>query len=295
MTAPILWCRSGDGAVVSGRLARKGDRDLYRLSVPRGEPVLRVVGLMWDGAGERELCLLHDDGQDRFCRSGNGLVELRTLQLEAGDHLLAVRGIANPDDGYVLSVDVSGPVLPDLETEPNDFPQDAGAFDTTQVMRGRGGAMDPDYFVITTVGQPELWQISVTGDAIEQLTWVGPDGGDLGVAALDASGTRADITDLYLIPGEHRLRVRANGDYSITAVSLGAPDPEGEREPNDEVRRAEPYRVGEHRVGRLPQVTDVDRYRLLAAAPEHLRLHLEQAPDADTELVLERGGRAPYR
>jgi len=77
-------------------------------------------------------------------------------------------------------------------------------------------------------------------------------------------------------------------------IPMGPPDPEAEREPNDDAFRAGAYGIGERRVGRLPTDEDVDHYRFTLPASSHLRLTLEQPVDADFGLQIDGGGRTVF-
>jgi hypothetical protein len=103
-------------------------------------------------------------------------------------------------------------------------------------------------------------------------------------------GTSATLTDLYLVPGQHWLLVRArDGDYAVQVRPLGPPDPDAEREPNDAPERAEAYRIGQRRVGRLATSTDRDLFRFTVAASERIVLRLAQPKDARTAMTLVSG------
>ncbi len=98
------------------------------------------------------------------------------------------------------------------------------------------------------------------------------------------------MTDVYLIPGEHWLRVDgSDGDYSLVLTPLGPPDPNGEREPNNRSINAEPLTVGSVRTGRLPSPQDADVFRLTVDTPDHLRITVTPPADGSVNLRLESG------
>ena len=158
-------------------------------------------------------------------------------------------------------------------------------------MTGNSSADDPDFHVVTLEGDPQLWQVRVTGAQIDSLSLVRGKGDEVARSRSWGDGSDAVLEDLYLVPGDHVFRVRTfGGDYALEMTPLGPPDPEAEHEPNDDDIRAEAYGVGERKTGRLPTDTDVDHYRFTLAAPDHLRLTLDQPDDADIDLLLSSAG-----
>jgi hypothetical protein len=72
----------------------------------------------------------------------------------------------------------------------------------------------------------------------------------------------------------------ADDDYTVKAVPLGPPDPNGEREANDSPVMGEPLLVGELRTGRVVQTADVDVYRFSLAARDHVVVGIASPADA---------------
>jgi hypothetical protein len=71
---------------------------------------------------------------------------------------------------------------------------------------------------------------------------------------------------------------------------LGPRDSDAEREPNSDDLHAEPYGVGQLRKGRLTTAEDIDYFRFTLAAPERIRLRIEQPQGGDVEFRLVHGG-----
>ncbi len=278
----------GDKPLARGRLSRPLDDDWYRLAVTDGLAAASIdVRLIWGTPRPRELCLFAPSGELLLCRSGNEGINVPGLALPAGEYSLRVRGDADPDDVYLLRVDPAGLVPAGFEREPNDTPDLATATDPSVVARGRALGVDVDYFRARIDGDPQLWQVDARGHGISALTWVRANGERLADGAVSADHASATMTDLYLPPGEHWLRVTAeDGEYALELTPLGPPDPAGEREPNDLPSREERLVVGEERTGRLPTVADVDVYRFTVHGPDRLVLTLDPPADGDVDVAI---------
>ena len=286
----------GEGVPTRGRLAKQGDRDRYRITVPGGDSSLRDIRMIWRSGLERRLCLLDAADRPAVCRAGSEGVGFTALRLGPGEHILEIQGTAEPTDTYALRVDVVGVAPDDFEAEPNDDVATATMLDPAIGMRGRGERADLDVFRFNVEGEPQLWRVDVTGDDIERLEWIRPSGGVLEQGSISPDRSSATLSDLYLVPGEHWLSTRIDGiEYTLRLTPLGPPDPEGEREPNGSRLLAESYRIGERKVGRLPVAGDIDVYRFTLAAPGHVRLELAPPDDATVELRLRHGDDANRR
>ena len=279
-----------DGDVVRGRLGRTDqDEDLYRLTVPATAAQLRDITLEWSGESGRRLCLRNDEDRDLKCAAGQGSAELLDLLFEPGDHYVSVSGSEDAAAPYELAVVGAGPPARDYEAEPNDDDVSASPFRAELGVRGRSSREDVDFHRVDIETGPQLWQVRATGAELDRLSWVR--GGQEVLAATPDGNGMAQLTDLYLVPGRHVFRVRAlGGEYRLEMKPLGPPDPAAEHEPNNEDVRAEPYGVGDTKIGRLVTGDDVDRFRFTLAAPDHVRINLDQPADADLALRLHDGG-----
>ncbi len=66
-----------------------------------------------------------------------------------------------------------------------------------------------------------------------------------------------ETSDALLLPGEYWVRVEGrDADYELEARAVGAPDPNAEREPNDNDRQAHRLAVGVPRTGSLEDDAD---------------------------------------
>jgi len=286
-----------DGSVLRGRLAGTSkDVDRFRLSVPTGTATIRDINLATSPGVDRTLCLLDADDRDRACHRDKGGVALQGLLLEPGDHILEVKGAADSDDPYHLSIENLGERRIDREAEPNNEFVTASTFDAALGVGGRSNADDPDYHLVTIEGEPQLWRVRASGPQIDRLSLVRGGRDEVALARPAKDGSDALLEDLVLAPGDHVFRIRTLGsDYAIEMTPLGPPDPEAEREPNDDDVRAEAYEVGERKTGRLPTQEDIDHFRFTLAAPDHIRLHLDQPDDADFDLTLTSAGQEVLR
>ena len=81
------------------------------------------------------------------------------------------------------------------------------------------------------------------------------------------------------------------GDYDLRFTPLGPPDPDSEREPNDDSVEAEVLRIGQQRTGRIATSGDHDVYRFSTVATERLVLHLEPPAGGSVAFTLAQAGR----
>ncbi|MFN8620889.1 MAG: VWA domain-containing protein [Chloroflexota bacterium] len=277
---------------VKGRLWPADDRDRYRLVIPEGAtPVLRDFKLLGGRGIRRSLCLEGPDGSDLQCRDGTGGVALRSLDLRPGTYALRITGDASPDHGYVLRIDETASPAADFEAEPNDAPLLATAWDSSITMHGLGSGDDTDVFRLAVAGEPQLWEIRVQGTGVGRLAWIKADWTALAEGGLSDDRTNATLTDLYLVPGTQLFRVEGGGDYTLTATPLGPPDPNAEREPNNDAAYAEPYRLDRtDLIGRLPNANDNDVFRFTLAADERVILTATPPSDGAVDLEVDQEG-----
>lgn len=275
-----------------GRLTEADARDRFVLTVDEGlAGRLLDVRLLWRDRLRRDLCLLDDEGRERQCRYGEAGVVLEGIRLRPGSHVLEVRGDPAAWSRYLLRVDPTSVAPPDFEAEPNDDNDQATPMAITGTMRGRASGIDDDHFEVTVTGEPQLWQLDVTGSGLEHVSWLHRDRTELRRAEVSGDRTSASITDLYLIPGRHWFEVGGADDseYRFSFTPLGPPDPLAEREPNDDSTHAGALLVDTERSGRLADGADTDVFRFTLDAPDHVRLTLTPPSDGAVRLRLEGG------
>ena len=277
-----------DGMPQRGRLGKTADRDRFRLDVPPGQPALRDIRMLWRSGAIRKLCLLDASDSQIVCQDGDAGLSLPNLLLAPGAHTFEVSGTPDPDDTYMLRVDVTAASTAAFEAEPNQDVETATPIDPALGMNGRGGPRDDDIFRLHVDGEPQLWRIDIEGSDLARTELLRARGRPIASGVISGDGSSATLEDLYLVPGDHWLRVNASGpEYSITTTPLGPPDPDRELEPNDEASLAQAYRIGERRIGRLPNTSDADLYRFTLPEAGHLRLDVTPPDDASIDVAIE--------
>ena len=135
--------------------------------------------------------------------------------------------------------------------------------------------------------EPQLWRFQVVGDGLTQVAYYDASGAR--VQTIDPRGTRrARLENLYLLPGQHYLKVsgKAGGKYTVLARALGPPDLNAEREPNDEEASMQRLAMEQTRTGLLAEASDTDYYRFFLANWDHIRLTLQPPADGAIDALL---------
>ncbi len=258
-----------------GRLAAVQDRDDWSFDVDAPLAATQLdIELTWAGPRAFQLCLHRPTGPPVQCRDGTaGVVTLSGLLLAEGPYVLEVSGAPSLDKGYELRIMDAGAPTIDREREPNDQAGVATVWDAGVEMHGRLTGADDDQFRVSITGQPQLWSVRATGTGIESVSWVAADGTPLGRATASPADGSATLSDLYLLPGDHTVRVRGrDGEYTLVLTAQGGPDQDAELEPNDDITRAEPMIVDDHRTGRLANPADIDIFRFSVATTDHVTI-----------------------
>ena len=285
------------GVLQRGRLARAADVDQYLLQVDdRLSARLLDIRFIARSGPARRVCISGVDAtaamgqlkcfQSAAAAAGSspgaspGGSALEGLLLQPGSYLITVTGEASPSDTYALRVDATSSPAPDFETEPDDTPATAVRMAPTTVMRGLALSGDPDVFRVVTTGDPQAWTVQVTGSQLDGLAWLDGDGNPMALGEVSTDRSTAVLADAFLPAGEHLFQVTSDGgEYSLTLTPRGPPDPDAEREPNNDSTRAQPLLLDQQVTGRLPGSSDVDVYRFSLTAVEHVRLRLTAPVD----------------
>jgi hypothetical protein len=203
-------------------------------------------------------------------------------------------GSAGVEEGPVLVplqvADYDFSAVPE-ETEPNDKQEAASEMTRAGdqwVSRGRCVEREKDWFTFAVEDQPQLWLVEAIGENIHRMDYYSAVGWAK-EAVKDRESSRWSIANLYLLPGQHWLRVEASSgdqEYTLRVISLGPPDPRAEREPNDDVSRAHLLRFGVPRSGLIFDEGDRDYYTFSVNNTDHVELTLVPPHDLAMRLTL---------
>ncbi|MFN8493944.1 MAG: VWA domain-containing protein [Caldilineaceae bacterium] len=276
-----------------------------------------------------ELCLLNAKGDSLQCRQGSK-PSLSDLVLQPGDYFVSFRNRDNMAADYTIQFEENGEPATATESEPNDQVTLASPMSEDNAIQGRFAGEEDDYLRFTIPGPAQLWRIQAVGEGVAYLSLVEIDGNEDARATATPDG-RARIDDVYLLPGDHFLRIHGtDGQYTVRVIPLGPPTENvtidgvvlsgtvtsaaiinavaassadasslsisvTEKEPNDDTSEAERLAFGVPRSGRVTTIEDHDFYRFYLAGREHIRLTVLQPVDGRLDIALEdvfsRGGR----
>ncbi|HEU0163874.1 MAG TPA: hypothetical protein VFQ54_02450, partial [Thermomicrobiales bacterium] len=282
---------NGNSTTIHGRLAtldgNGSNTDYYTLTGDDSTAGRYLdVRVVWQSGPSRKLCLEDPAGNALQCAEGDTGAALHDLVLGKGAYTISISGDTDPAAEYLLKVDLKQKAVAGFETEPNDAQAQASAMVTAPggsfQGSGRFSAGDDDFFKFTVSGDAQLWEVEIMGTGVSHLGVVdasGTSGSSRNVAAGTTDPTRID--DLYLTPGDHWLDIEgANGDYAVTVKPLGPPDPEGEREPNDNLDFSQAINLQETRNGRITDAGDTDVYRFSLQNDTYVTIGLDSPADA---------------
>lgn len=270
------------GSPLKGRLNSRADADYFSFALDAEYTERRLVLETTADKPNQKLqtCLLDSDGDRMQCRSGRGAVRHDGLMLDPGRYILAVDK-GRKDTDYTVTLDSDGPHEPGLEGEPNDALRLATGFPAKHRIKGQLGPDDQDFYRVMVDVEPQLWRFQVIGEGIQEVAYY--DGAGKRVQRIRTKGNqrRVRLDNVFLLPGTHYLSVAGNkeGKYTLLARLLGQPDPNAEREPNDDSSRSHRLAVDQTRTGTLADPGDQDYYRFFIANHDHLRLSIR--PPAD--------------
>lgn len=280
--------RAGLDSPLQGRFQRKGDVDHFTFEIgPEAADRRLALEVAAAPAGHYEACLLDHRGNPLQCRAGGGVQRLGSLVLEAGVYGVRL-GRGAEGMGYTLQLVEDGAHAPGLEAEPNDSAALATSAPAKLRIKGSLTEGDQDFIRFDLAGEAQLWRFQVNGTGIHEVAY--HDGAGARAQAIRArpDQRRVVLENLFLLPGTHYISLsgRADGEYTLLARPLGPPDANGELEPNDDVTRMQPIRIGQTRTGLLSDLADRDNYRFHLADHDHVRLTIGPPPDGEIRALL---------
>jgi len=236
----------------------------------------QVLVLRIDADNDRtvKFCLLDAAGAELQCRQAKGTVELPDLVLTPGTWGVMAESKAAEPAAYTISLNSIAPVQPGIEAEPNDKVLQATGIPANNRIKGRFAGREEDFYRIVVTGEAQLWRFQVVGDGIVELRYHDGAGVQNQKSRPNKGQSRVRLENVFLMPGQHYVSIKGDmgGEYTFLARPLGPPDPNGEREPNDDASRAEILSFGQDRTGLLENADDWDLYRFSLTNDEHLRL-----------------------
>lgn len=267
---------------LTARVDEANETDYFRFSLDEEtSDRLLSLRLATEPEAQKVLFCLHDADDTRLqCRDAQTPIELPDLLLAAGDWGLSVSRTKSEFD-YTVTLSEQGRVEPGREVEPNDSIEIASTVPVNNRIKGRASGKENDFFRFMVAEEPQLWRFQVIGDGVIEIAYHDGSGRQLAKWRPQRGQRRLRLDNLFLLPGKHYVRVYGEdgAEYTLLARALGPPDPNGEREPNDDTSRMQRLEIGQTRTGLLADANDRDYYRFFLANWDHIRLTVEPPPD----------------
>jgi len=273
---------------LTGRIGKTGESDFFRFSLNEAAAD-QVLAVQLENPSESKLqiCLLDSHHASLQCRIGKGTLMLPDLVLSAGDWgLLVSRGSEGTE--YKISLTAQGKINPNAEAEPNDAAKWASSVPSKNRIKGRFSGKDTDYYRFVIAEEPQLWRFQVMGKGIKEVAFLDSALNQAQRVRPKAGQSRIRLDNVYLLPGVHHLMVRGEdgGSYTLLARAVGQPDPNGEREPNNDTRHMQHLAMGQTRTGYLQDQDDRDYYRFFLANWDRIRLTIQPPADGSAKTYL---------
>jgi Mg-chelatase subunit ChlD len=274
---------------LTGRMGRRGESDYFSFVVDEAAADrLQTLTLETDAKTPLQLCLLDRAGRSLQCRERAGGVELAGLRLAQGQYgVLVARGAAGAS--YTVTWTPGAEPASGTEAEPNDTLALASTIPANnRITATFGDPDDVDVYRLVVTGRPQLWRIQVNGDQVHEVAYHDGSGVQHQRVRARAGQRRVGLDNVFLLPGAHHVSVkgRGAGAYTLLAVPVGQPDPNSEREPNDDTGRMQRLAIGQTRTGLLEDAGDRDNYRFFLANWDHIRLEVTPPSDGAIQAVL---------
>lgn len=266
-----------------GRIGKDGETDffLFEIDEATADQLLALHIESKEPGQDMEFCLLTAARKAAKCVRDKTPIELGGLVLQPGPWGLSVSR-AKQGVEYSIGLSGQGSIQADTEAEPNDHVEFASGVPANNRIKGSIRGEEDDYFRFTVADEPQLWRFQVIGEGLGEIAYHDAAGKQRARIRPDAGQNRARLENLFLLPGTHFIRVSgsSDADYTLLARPLGPPDPNGEREPNDDTLLMQRLAVGQVRTGLLADRDDRDFYRFFLANWDHVRLTVQPPADA---------------
>ncbi|HEX3756437.1 MAG TPA: VWA domain-containing protein [Rhizomicrobium sp.] len=301
------FAASAPGPVAGTLRFQKGSRDSQFIALTLGidfankrfDLVLRAKGR----TESLDLVYVTPDGNDAETRTSAGEARIPRLSFAPGRYLFRVSAVPTSDMPYTLSVENVAPLAAGEEHEPDDSPALAQDIPANGTITGMGdGPLDDDFFRFHVAGPPKLYRVSCTCPGGDRLAVEAANGDEL-AQTREFSNKEGHLSSVLLGTGDHILRVRSAGPYTVHVEVQGDVPPEAggkpapvdaplskidEIEPNDTMETAMPLLLDSSRGGVTDASLDVDQYRFTLLGPTHIRLTVT-GPGANRRIVVNWG------
>lgn len=258
------------------------DADHFKFTVDEAAAdVLQALRIESEPGEQHIRFCLHDAGETALqCRDATTPIELPDLLLTPGEYGLSVTR-SRAEFEYSVTLAEQGPIESGREVEPNDRIENATTVPANLRIKGRAVGNDTDFYQFLIAEEPQLWRFQIIGENIREIGVHNGAGNQIARLRPQAGQRRMRFDNLFLLPGKHYVRIDGldGAEYTLIARALGPPDPNGEREPNDDTSRMQRLAIGQTRTGLLTDKNDRDYYRFFLANRDHVRLTVEPPRD----------------
>ncbi|MGD8385068.1 MAG: hypothetical protein PVF89_06645, partial [Lysobacterales bacterium] len=267
---------------VTGRMGKTHETDFFSFLVDEktSDQLLELRLETTEPGQPLEFCLLDGAGKRLQCRRGETPHVLPSLLLSPGRWGFNV-GRGKEGVSYRVSLSAQGPVKRGMEAEPNDAFENASAVPANNRIKGHISGEDTDFYEFRVTEEPQLWRFQVIGKGLFEVAYHDASSRAVATVRPRPGQARVRLDNLFLLPGKHYLKVRGKGplDYTVLARPLGPPDPNGEREPNNDNSSMQRLAMGQTRTGLLAEADDNDYYRFFLGNWDHIRLTIQPPVD----------------
>lgn len=251
------------GKTVTGQIGKTNEHDHFSFEVSDEMSQNHIQIRLSNSENKKlELCLFTSQNVQLQCRSHKGDFELSHITLAAGSYLIRVsRGEINTQ--YSFNILDKGKRSAIQEAEPNDTYRFATAMNAKRIIKGNLTGKESDFFKFEVTEKAQMWTIQAIGDNITNLTLYNSAGKIAQEQRFPKGTKRARLSNLYLMPGKHAVRLYGEeSKYLLRVFPIGPVDKSFETEPNDSSKLAMPLPFNQVKKGVLQNKSDKDFYRI---------------------------------